>query len=140
MSIVTVLAAFGIALLVAAALAPDGDAPSRHERDPVSEPSVFACRLGVLTPQERTRHRDFRARLERGTVGVTEDGDGYTFHYSDDVAPADVIAWIEMERRCCPFLRFTLDVPEEGGPSRLRIWGVPGVKAFLASEMRVATS
>jgi hypothetical protein len=67
---------------------------------------------------------------------VTEDAEGYTFHYAPDVPPAAMIAWVEMERKCCPFLRFTLDVPEEGGASRLRIWGVPGVKAFVAAEMK----
>jgi len=140
MSIVTVLAALGIAVVVAATLAPNGDPSSRPDRDASSEPSLFACRLAALTPQERTRHRDLRARLERGAVSVTEDADGYTFHLADDVKPADVVAWIEMERKCCPFLRFTLDMPEEDGPSRLRIWGVPGVKAFLAAELHIATS
>ena len=140
MSIVTVLAALGIAVVVAAILAPNGDSPFRPDRDASSEPPVLACRLGALTSQERTRHRDLRARLERGTVSVTEDTDGYTFHYAEDVAPADVIAWIEMERKCCPFLRFTLDMPEEDGPSSLRLWGVPGVKAFLAAELHIAPS
>ena len=103
---------------------------------PSGQQPVFACRPGALTAEERAQHKEARARLERGTREVTEDAEGYTFHYAADVPPTAVIAWVEMERQCCPFLRFTLDVPADGGASRLRLWGVPGVKAFLAAEMK----
>jgi hypothetical protein len=46
----------------------------------------------------------------------------------------------KLRPQCCPFLRFTLDMPEDGGPLRLRVWGAPGVKAFVAAEMNVKTS
>ena len=98
---------------------------------------VFACRLGALTSGERARQQDLRATLERAITRVTEDMEGFTFHYADDVAPTTVIAWVEMERKCCPFLRFTLDMPEEGSPSRLRVWGAPGVKAFVAAQIKI---
>lgn len=123
MDIVTVLANLG---LVAAAFTPHGDA----------QPPVIACRLDALTPEEQTLQKELRARVERGTTRVLEDAEGFTFQYGADVAPAAVIAWVELERKCCPFLRFTLDVPEEGGPSRLRVWGTPGVKAFLAAQVK----
>jgi hypothetical protein len=71
---------------------------------------------------------------------VTEDAEGFTFHLANDVTPTKAIAWVEMERKCCPFLRFTLDMSEEGGPSRLRVWGIPGVKAFVAAEMKIEKS
>lgn len=74
----------------------------------------FACRLDALTPEERARQRELRAILERGTRRITEDAEGYTFHYDGAVTPAAVIAWVENERKCCPFFRFTLDVPEDG--------------------------
>ena len=98
---------------------------------------VFACRLGALTPGEHAQQQDLRATLERATRRVTEDTEGFTFHFAVDVAPTTLVAWVEMERKCCPFLRFTLDTPEEGGPSRLRVWGAPGVKAFVAAEMKI---
>ena len=101
---------------------------------------VFACRLDALTAREHAEQKELRARLERGITGVTEDTDGYTFHYAAEITAASVITWAENERKCCPFLRFTLDMPEDGGSLRLRVWGVPGVKAFVAAEMNVKTS
>ena len=98
---------------------------------------VFACRLGALTPGEHAQQQDLRATLERATRRVTEDTEGFRFHFAVDVAPTTLVAWVEMERKCCPFLRFTLDTPEEGGPARLRVWGAPGVKAFVAAEMKI---
>jgi hypothetical protein len=81
--------------------------------------------------------KEFRARLERGITGVTEDTEGYTFHYAAEIMAAAVITWVENERKCCPLLRLTLDMPEDGGAAaRL---GVPGVKAFVAAEMNVIT-
>lgn len=102
----------------------------------VSVPAGFACRPSALSSQERSRHNELRARLQEGTTQVIEDAEGYTFEYAADVAPATVVAWVEGERKCCPFLRFTLDIAEDEGRVRLRIWGVPGVKAFLAAEMK----
>jgi hypothetical protein len=101
---------------------------------------VLACRLDALTAREQAEQKELRARLERAITGVTEDTEGYTFHYAAEITAATVITWVENERKCCPFLRFTLDMPEDGGPLRLRVWGVPGVKAFVAAEMNVKTS
>ena len=42
---------------------------------------------------------------------------------------------IELERRCCPFLRFVLAVEAGGGPLWLSLTGPPGTRAFLASEL-----
>ena len=98
---------------------------------------MLACRLGVLTAAERTQQKELRATLKRGTTRVIEDAEGLTFQFSAGVASATVMTWVERERKCCPFLRFTLDMPEDRGPSSLRVWGGPGVKAFLATETKI---
>jgi hypothetical protein len=121
-------------------LAPSGEGASQPSRQPAARQPVFACRLDALTPQERAQQKELTARFRRAMTRVTEDPDGYTCHFSAGLAPSTVIAWVETERKCCPFLRFTLDMPEDGGPARLRVWGAPGVKAFVAAEMNVKTS
>lgn len=45
---------------------------------------------------------------------------------------------IELERKCCPFLRFVLTVEPAGGPLRLELSGAAGTKEFLASLLPVA--
>lgn len=139
MSIVTVLTTAGIMAIVSMSLAPRADAPQPNQPSPAKQP-VFACRLGALTTEERAQQKELTARLERATSRVTEDAEGYTFHYAASLGPSTVMAWVENERKCCPFLRFTLDLSEEAGPTRLRVWGVKGVKAFVAAELNVKTS
>jgi hypothetical protein len=53
------------------------------------------------------------------------------------VSLAGVAEWIALERRCCPFFRFQLDVEGETGPVWLRLTGA-GVKEFLAQGARDA--
>lgn len=140
MSIVTVLTTAGIVAFVTMSLVPHAErAPEPNQSSAAKQP-VFACRLGALTTQERAQQKELTAQLERRTTRVTEDPEGYTFHYAASLAPSTVITWVENERKCCPFLRFTLDMSEKGGPTRLRVWGVPGVKAFVAAELNVKTS
>ena len=104
MSIVTVLATVGIVAVASMALASHDVAEARPDQKALAKQPVFACRLGALTPQERVQQQETRARLERGTIRVSEDADGYTFHYAANVPAASVMSWIEMERKCCPFL------------------------------------
>ena len=46
-----------------------------------------------------------------------------------------VAEFIELERRCCPFFRFELEVQDEGGAAWLRLTGRMGVKQFIAAEL-----
>ncbi|MGH9160826.1 MAG: hypothetical protein ACRD2X_12695 [Vicinamibacteraceae bacterium] len=138
MTILTVLSAATVVAIAATAVSPRrGEARPAPEQAGSNKPPVFVCRLDGLTSEERKQYRELRAALQQATARVTEDAEGYTFHYAPAVTPAAIVRWVEMERKCCPFLRFTLDITEEDGPSQLRIWGAPGVKAFVATEMEV---
>jgi hypothetical protein len=43
------------------------------------------------------------------------------------------LEFVSIESRCCPFLRFSIEVEAEGGPIELHLGGREGVKAFLVS-------
>lgn len=59
---------------------------------------------------------------------------GYALRFPSS-AYDQVVAFVTNERRCCPFIRFELDVTAEQGPLTLRLTGRPGVKAVLAAEL-----
>ena len=40
-----------------------------------------------------------------------------------------------LERLCCPFVRFRLEMEEDGGPLYLSLTGRDGVKEFLRGEL-----
>ena len=46
--------------------------------------------------------------------------------------------FVANERRCCPFLTFTLELAPDGGPLWLRLTGPAGTRAFLEAEFLTA--
>ena len=60
---------------------------------------------------------------------------------SRSASPPSPTAWptlatfIDLERRCCAFLRFRLTVEPGEGPIWLELTGPPGTREFLAAEL-----
>jgi hypothetical protein len=96
----------------------------------------IACDLNALTPEERDRRQMFLNAVERTIVGRCELASGFELRF--DAARLDLAAlgeWIALERRCCPFLHFRLDI-EPTGKIVLALTGGSGVKEFLRAELR----
>jgi hypothetical protein len=96
----------------------------------------IACDLNALTIEERDRRQMILGAVARTIVGRVELANG--FELSFDAARLELTAlgeWIALERRCCPFLHFRLDI-EPAGKTALALTGGPGVKEFLRAEMR----
>jgi hypothetical protein len=92
----------------------------------------IACTLAglALRERERTLLADLRAHTRR----VSERPDGYALELATgDEALATAAAVIRLERRCCPFLRFTLTVEPNDGVISLALTGGPGVREFLST-------
>ena len=93
----------------------------------------IACKLDGLTPDERERQQSLRRQLEAAIVERRETARGYLFVYRADAGLLDAAAaWMAIERRCCPFLDFTLDWRSDSESPTLELSGGPGVKAFIA--------
>ena len=98
---------------------------------------TLVCNVNGLTPPERARSAALLQALRAATVERAELSDGYAFRLSEDASLPAVAEWIALERKCCPFFRFQLDVDGESGPVWLRLTGA-GVKDFLAQNARDA--
>lgn len=74
-------------------------------------------------------------RKFRGAVAeVRETDGGYAYRLPSDAAwLIEAANLIDLERRCCPFLRFQLTVEPDGGPIWLELSGPRGTKEFLAT-------
>ncbi len=71
----------------------------------------FACDLLSLSPEERVRHRQLLQRLRPAAFKISELPDGYQFHLdSGGISFLEAAEWVELERRCCPFLAFELRI------------------------------
>ncbi len=98
--------------------------------------SAFVCDMSAIEPGERARHMATIDQLFHVVEAVTEMPDGYTFRLSND---SEVLLraaeFIVLERLCCPFFGFNLEVEPEGGPLWLSLKGRDGVKPFIAAEI-----
>jgi len=90
----------------------------------LTEPELAARRAGVLTAIRRDQQE---ARWLP---------DGVALRFTAEPARlAMLAAFVDLERRCCAFLRFRLTVEPGGGPVWLELTGPPGARDFLAAEV-----
>ena len=76
--------------------------------------------------------------LRTVVTGVTELSDGFALRLrDDDTTWMNTAEFITLERRCCPFLGFSLDSESEQGSYSIRITGRPGVKEFLRDAYKL---
>lgn len=98
------------------------------------EPVGFACRL---TDREMVARKDQVARLfgERAeSVSATETDVVLTFAEPDECLP-DIVEFIRLERDCCPFLAWRIEIAPDGGPLTLAIGGTAEKRAFFVAEL-----
>ena len=98
--------------------------------------SPLACDMTAIAPDERPKHlatsRELFSRIEK----VRELPNGYEFSLSDGPALLSQLAeFVSLEKLCCPFLNFVIEIEAECGPVWLRLTGREGVKAFIREEI-----
>ena len=98
--------------------------------------SVIACTLDVLDGTQRARQRECRRAIHAATQEIRGLSDGYVLHLGPDAGAFLTAAeWITLERRCCSFLNFKLEMNDHGD---VWLWltGPEDVKAFVGEAMR----
>jgi hypothetical protein len=98
--------------------------------------SPLACNMAVLNDEQRKRSQILLTQMKSARREVRELSDGYAFRLPTDSATIrDAAEYITLERLCCPFFRFQMEVEQEGGPLWLRLTGRPGVKELTKLEL-----
>ncbi len=92
-----------------------------------------ACDLHALDTAQRAERAHLAHQLHILALETRELPDGYAVRYPADTL-STVAAFVALERRCCPFFRFTLTLDPADGPLHLSITGLTGTKSILAAE------
>ena len=96
--------------------------------------SLF-CAMNALSPVERQEHAALLQTLRAAIRARRTFRDGYAFELNTSVFGWEGLTrWVALERRCCPFFRFCLEL----GPGEalvLNLTGAPGVKRFIEAEI-----
>jgi len=98
--------------------------------------SPFACDMTAIAPEQRGAHVATIGKLFRSVQSKRELPDGYAFELPND---SDVLLtaaeFISLERLCCPFFGFSLEIERERGSVWLSLTGRDGVKPFILAEI-----
>jgi hypothetical protein len=101
------------------------------------------CNMDVFTPAERETHIQTTTRLFQTVQGIHETQNGYEFIFPNLNGSKSIAAFAEFisnERRCCPFLEFTLKISSKDQPISLALTGPEGTQEFLREEFSEAFS
>ena len=97
---------------------------------------ILACDLSALDAAQRARHSALRAELRARRLDAREVADGYEFSYPAEPETIVKLAeFVTLERRCCPFFDFALDVTAGAVTMRFVMSGGPGVKEFIRGQL-----
>jgi hypothetical protein len=95
-----------------------------------------ACDPAAISPERRERWATVTAELYRLVEEVRELPDGFALRLPTQEAVLALAAEeMNFERLCCPFLRMSLEVEPNRGPSWLRMTGGEDVKEFLRAAL-----
>lgn len=93
---------------------------------------VIACDPSPITPEQRERWMVIVKQLYGATLEIRDLPDGYALRLPNSSEMLLLIAEdLNMERLCCPFLRYTVVLEPQHGPFWLHMTGGNGVKEFL---------
>jgi hypothetical protein len=94
----------------------------------------IACDLGVFSPAERARYDELRARLV-AAAHVEPARGGYALRLpGDDETLQAVAEWVLLERRCCPFISFSISFGHPGQALSVALTGDAEVEDVLRAE------
>lgn len=98
--------------------------------------SPFACVMSAIEPDKRAGHLANARELFQSVGEIRELENGYSFRFND--APdlvTRIATFVQLEKLCCPFLGFLIEVEAESGPTWLSLTGREGVKPFIQAEL-----
>ena len=96
--------------------------------------SPLACDLTAISATDRPRYNELRRMLAASALAKRDLPNGIAIQIAPDKITLPQLAeWISIERKCCPFFNFKIDVPPNSAPISLTLTGPPGVKEFLSA-------
>jgi hypothetical protein len=124
--------ALAVAGIAAAALL----AHAKEQPKAGKESRRFFCNVSALSPAERARHNENTARLKSVRLETRELQNGLRFRIAAEQMDLSTLGdWVALERRCCPFFHFAIEVEPDDGAVWLSLTGDEGVKDFIRLEI-----
>ena len=99
----------------------------------------IACDFSAMDTTQRERHESVWQQIQGALQGIEELSHGYAMKFQMETSLFLLLAeFITLERLCCPFINFALEIEPADGPLWLKLTGQDGVKEFLQAELELA--
>lgn len=98
--------------------------------------TVFACEMMAIEPTQREAHIENIQQLMGQVQSTRELADGYKLELPliDDIL-IKAAQFVQLERLCCPFFSFYLELGPKARSFWLGLTGPAGVKPFIMAEL-----
>lgn len=104
-----------------------------EQKGPAPKPKAVPIACLLTAPDLQARRESVLQKVRSAVVKVRELEDGFEYAFpANGEWLRELTAMIDLERQCCPFLRFRLTLPPQDGLLLLELTGPEGTKAFLA--------
>ena len=101
-------------------------------RGPAQSDSPIACNFGVFVPEKHERWQELGRNWRSRVQEIRELPDGYALRIPSDAESILAAAeWMTLDRLCCLFMTFTLQIEGEEKGVWLHLTGREGVKQFI---------
>ena len=98
--------------------------------------SPLACDMTAIPSEQRQTHLTASRELFSQIRETRELSEGYQFQFADEPKVLSrLVEFVALEKLCCPFLNFAIEIEAESGPIWLRLTGREGVKEFIREEI-----
>ncbi len=99
----------------------------------------LSCNLSALSETQRKRHSQLAHFVLSKHSDVKDLVDGYRLEFLSSPDTFLMIAeWVVLERLCCPFISFSLEIDPENQPIRVTLTGPMGTKEVLKASIESA--
>jgi hypothetical protein len=97
----------------------------------------IACDLSSLDADQGRRRRELQELLRKDVREVRELEDGYAFRHPPKTSVLlELAEFVALERQCCPFFDFVVEIGRNGGPVWFRITGDKEAKRVLQAQLK----
>jgi hypothetical protein len=103
----------------------------------VPEP-VLACNANAFDADQRARYGELKRSILTRALSITDLENGLEIaHESDARTVLELAEFTTLERLCCPFLTFNLEIAPNQAGSKLTLTGPDGTATFLRHELGI---
>jgi hypothetical protein len=100
--------------------------------------AVLACNANAFTPEQRARYGELKRGLLPRASSILDVPNGLEMtHDADTQTILELAEFATLERLCCPFLTFNLEIAPNDAGSKLTLTGPDGTSSFLRHELGI---